>query len=69
MITILSFVDMLIGFSPTTYTAFESDGYVEVCVDVLIPGEALRNFTAALIPEEGIKLAVHIFPTYNGASD
>ena len=45
---------MTIGFASTVYAAFESDGYVEVCVDVLTPEEALRSFTVALIPEEGI---------------
>ena len=47
------YVGMMIGFSPTTYTAFESIPYVEVCVGVLIPGKTLRNFSVAVIPEEG----------------
>ena len=44
---------MTVGFTQVTNTAIESAEYVEVCVDVLIPGEALRNFTVILIPEEG----------------
>ena len=46
---------MTVGFTQVTNTVIESAEYVEVCVDVLIPGEALRNFTVILIPEEGIK--------------
>ena len=49
----LVYVGMMIGFSPTTYTTFESIPYVEVCVGVLIPGKTLRDFTVAVIPEEG----------------
>ena len=44
---------MTIGFTHVMNTVTESAEYVEVCVDVLIPGEALRNFTVILIPEEG----------------
>ena len=47
------YLGMTVGFTQVTNTAIESAEYVEVCVDVLIPGEALRNFTVILIPEEG----------------
>ena len=47
------YLGMTVGFTQVTNTAIESARYVEVCVDVLIPGEALRNFTVILIPEEG----------------
>ena len=53
-LTFISPVEMVIGFSKGIYTAIETDGYVEVCVDVPTPGMALRNFTVALLPEEGI---------------
>ena len=46
---------MTVGFTQVTNTAIESAEYVEVCVDVMIPGQALRNFTVILIPDEGKK--------------
>ena len=49
----MQFLGMTIGFTHVMNTVTESAEYVEVCVDVLIPGEALRNFTVILIPEEG----------------
>ena len=49
----LHYLGMTVGFTQVTNTVTESAEYVEVCVDVLIPGEALRNFTVILIPEEG----------------
>ena len=52
----LSFLGMTIGFTHVMNTVTESAEYVEVCVNVLIPGEALRNFTVILIPEEGNNL-------------
>ena len=52
----LSFLGMTIGFTHVMNTVTESAENVEVCVDVLIPGEALRNFTVILIPEEGRNL-------------
>ena len=47
------YLGMTVGFKQVTNTAIESAEHVEVCVDVLIPGEALRNFTVILIPNEG----------------
>ena len=51
----INFLGMTVGFTQVTNTAIESAEYVEVCVDVLIPGQALRNFTVILIPDEGKK--------------
>ena len=56
---------MEVGFSSTTFTGTETDGYATVCVQLLQPaaGGAVRPFSVTLLAVEGIHHTACIIET------
>ena len=52
---------MTVGFSAVSYVSTETEGHVNICVDVLNPAAegALRPFTVGLLPEPGMPIYVN----------
>ena len=62
----LLFIDMFVGFSSQTYTAFEITERATVCVEVLNPpfGGAIKRFNVSILPEEGIIVYICLLYTH-----
>ena len=55
---------MTVGFSAVSYVTTETEGHVNICVNVLNPAAegALRPFTVGLLPEPGVPIITQCIP-------
>jgi hypothetical protein len=59
-VTIYDDDDVTVGFSAMSFVTTETDGHVNICVDILNPAVegARKPFTVGLLPEPGMSVLI-----------
>ena len=59
-ILVFVYIDVTVGFSAMSFVTTETDGHVNICVDILNPAVegALKRFTVGLLPEPGMSVQI-----------